>query len=71
VRCDVAVEIAWQSATSASFGLYLDGVLKQMLGGLNTSARTLDSVRLGPSGGLTRNVSGTEYFDSFVSSRSS
>ena len=64
-----AIEIDWQSAASASFRLYIDGVLKQTLSGLNTSAYLLDSVRLGPSGGLGGGSSGTEYFDSFVSNR--
>jgi hypothetical protein len=64
-----AIEIAWQSAASASYSLYIDGALKQTLSGLNTSARKLESVRLGPSAGLTRNMSGTEYYDAFVSSR--
>jgi hypothetical protein len=64
-----AIEIAWQSAASASFSLYIDGALKQTLSGLNTSAYLLDSVRLGPSGGLGGGSSGTEYFDSFVSNR--
>jgi hypothetical protein len=65
-----AIEIAWQSAASASFNLYIDGVLRQTLTGLNTSAYLLDSVRLGPSTGLS-GVSGTEYFDDFVSTRAS
>jgi len=65
-----AIEIAWQSATSASFSLYIDGTLKRTLTGLNTSASLLDSVRLGPSAGLS-GVSGTEYFDAFVSTRTS
>ncbi|HJX60967.1 MAG TPA: multicopper oxidase domain-containing protein [Dehalococcoidia bacterium] len=66
-----AIEIAWQSATNASFSLYIDGVLRQTRTGLNTNTRKLDSVRLGPSVGLTIGTSGTEYFDSFVSTRNS
>ena len=66
-----AIEIAWQSSVSASFSLYIDGVLKQTLSGLNTSARKLESVLLGPSSGLTRSMSGTEYYDAFVSGRNS
>jgi len=66
-----AIEIDWQSAASASSRLYIDGVLKQTLSGLNTSAYLLDSVRLGPSAGLGGGSSGTEYFDSFVSNNSS
>jgi hypothetical protein len=61
------IEIAWQAGSSASFSLYIDGALKQTLTGLNTSAYTLDAVRLGPSGGISAGSSGTEYFDAFVS----
>ena len=64
-----AIEIAWQSATSAAFSLYIDGLLRQSLSGLNTSAYTIRSVQLGPSAGLSGSP-GSEYFDSFVSGRS-
>jgi hypothetical protein len=64
-----AIEIAWQSASSASFNLYLDGSLKQTLAGLNTGSYTIRSVHLGPQAGLSGSP-GVEYFDSFVSSRS-
>ncbi|MGZ8174688.1 MULTISPECIES: S8 family serine peptidase [Methylobacter] len=63
------VEIAWQSGTSASFQLYTDGVLRQTLSALNTSAYSLDTVRLGTSTGLVNTASGTLYFDAFASTR--
>jgi hypothetical protein len=63
-----AVEIAWQSGTSASFSLYTGGTLRQTLTGQNTSAFTLETVQLGPQGSLT-NLSGTIYFDTFASTR--
>lgn len=63
-----AIEIAFQSAGSASFTLYIDGAAQQTLTGLNTSAYTIKSVRLGPQGTLS-GVSGTEYFDTFASTR--
>lgn len=63
-----AIEIAWQSGTSASFSLYTGGTLRQTLTGLNTSAQLLETVRMGPQGSLS-GVSGTMYFDSFVSTR--
>jgi hypothetical protein len=63
-----AVEIGWQSSSSASVSLSIGGTLKQTLTGLNTSASTLEAVRLGPQGSLS-GVSGTMYFDSFVSTR--
>jgi subtilisin family serine protease len=62
------IEIAWQSGSSASFSLYLDGSLKQTAANLNTGAYTLRSVRLGPSAGLSGSP-GSEYFDGFVSTR--
>jgi hypothetical protein len=64
-----AIEIAWQSAASASASLYIDGALQQTLTGLNTSAFTLESVRLGPSAGLVAASTGTMYFDVFDSTR--
>jgi hypothetical protein len=64
-----AIEIAWQSGTGAAFDLHIDGALKQSLGKLNTSAYLLDSVRLGPSEGLSLGMSGAEYYDAFVSTR--
>jgi hypothetical protein len=63
-----SIEIAWESALSASFSLYIDGALKQTLTGLNTSIRTLDKVRLGPQGNLN-SAAGAEYFDNFASTR--
>jgi serine protease AprX len=63
------IEIAWQSGTSASFQLYIDGALKQTLSALNTSAYVVDTVRLGPSAGLVNATSGNLYFDAFASTR--
>ena len=64
-----SIEIAWQSASSASFSLYVDGALRQTLAGLNTSAYRLETVRLGPASGLSASMSGSEYYDAFVSTR--
>jgi subtilisin family serine protease len=64
-----SIEIAWQSANSAAFSLYIDGAAKQTLAGLNTGAYTIRSVQLGPQSGLSGSP-GAEYFDNFVSSRS-
>jgi FtsP/CotA-like multicopper oxidase with cupredoxin domain len=63
-----AVEIDWSSATSAAFRFYTGGALRQTFTGINTSAFRLDTVRLGPQGSWT-SVTGTIYFDSFVSTR--
>ena len=63
-----AIEIAWQSGATASASLYVGGVLRQTMTGLNTSAYTVDNVRLGPQGTLPT-ATGTVYLDSFVSTR--
>jgi subtilisin family serine protease len=63
-----AIEIAWQSGSSASASLYTGGALRITLTKLNTSAYTLDTVRLGPQGSLGT-ISGTALFDSFASTR--
>jgi hypothetical protein len=65
-----AIEIAWQTGSSASFVLYTDGAARQTLSRLNTAAYTIKSVRLGPSAGLSGSP-GSEYFDSFVSNSNS
>jgi hypothetical protein len=49
----------------------VDGVLQQTLTGLNTAAFTVDTVLLGPSGGLVATAGGTPYFDQFESRRTS
>ena len=64
-----SIEIDWQSAASATARLYVDGVLRRTLSGLNTSAYLVDSAQLGPSLGLVGAASGTEYFDHFESRR--
>ncbi len=64
-----AIEIAWASGPAASFSLYVHGGLQRTLTGLNTSAYTLEAVRLGPSAGLVGAASGTQYYDAFVSRR--
>jgi FtsP/CotA-like multicopper oxidase with cupredoxin domain len=63
-----AIEIAWQSGTTAQNSLYINGTLRQIMT-LNTSAYKLDAVRLGPSAGLVAGAAGVMYFDSFMSTR--
>jgi hypothetical protein len=63
------LELAWASARSASVILLVNGTAAGTLSGIDTSAYTLEEVRLGPSGGLSSSMSGTEYFDHFVSDR--
>lgn len=64
------VRLDWQSANAATARFFIDGAQVGTLAG-NTSAFTLDAVRLGPSAGLTGGTSGNEYFDGYVSSRAS
>jgi subtilisin family serine protease len=66
-----SIEIAWEAKTSASFSIYIDGVLVETLTNLDTNNYRLDRIRLGPSGGLNSSTTGTEYFDAFLSTRSS
>jgi hypothetical protein len=63
-----SLELAWQSGTAAPVSLAVDGSVQQTMT-LNTSANMLKSVLLGPSGGLVTGMAGTEYFDAFVSTR--
>ena len=65
-----ALEVMWEAGTNASFSLYIDGVRRQQLTGLDTSGYTLTRVRLGAVAGVTGATSGIEYFDEFVSKRS-
>ncbi len=65
-----SIEISWASGASTSASIYVDGILRQTLTGLNTSAFKVESVRLGPSvGALGASASGVMYFDDFVSRR--
>jgi hypothetical protein len=66
-----AIEIAWASAASASFSLYVDGALQQTLSALNTSSWKLETTWLGPSAGLATGVSGTEFYDDYAMTRTS
>jgi hypothetical protein len=65
-----AVEVVWRSGVGVSFSLYVDGVQRQVRNNLNTSAYTLERVQMGPSAGLAGTLSGTQYFDAFLSKRS-
>lgn len=65
-----AVEVLWSSGASVPFVLYVDGVQRAIANNRNTSAYTLEAVRMGPSSGLAGTLSGTQYFDEFISKRS-
>jgi hypothetical protein len=64
-----ALEVGWQSAKAASVTLWLDGSVAASLTNQDTSAARIETARMGPSTGLTSSTSGTEYFDSFASTR--
>jgi|WetSurMetagenome_2_1015567.scaffolds.fasta_scaffold436944_2 hypothetical protein len=69
-----AIEIAWQAAltTSSSDGslsLWIDGTLKQTRRNVANGTYRLDEARLGVVSAVTSGISGTEYFDAFVSTR--
>lgn len=65
-----AIEISWQAAASGSLRLWTNGTLRETKTSLANGAQSLDSVRLGPQD-LTVGISGTLYFDDFLSNRGS
>ncbi len=71
-----AIEVAWQAASTTNgsngtISLWVDGIQKQAKTGLANGSYRVEDVRLGPSGGAGNGVSGTVYFDSFASNRTS
>lgn len=67
------IEVHWQAATSPSgtdglLSLWLGDVLVETRGGVANGDLLLEEVRLGPQF-IGSNISGTEYYDAFVSSR--
>ncbi len=68
------IEIEWRAATApgadnGSFTLWIDGVQKAHLGGLDNEARPLETVKLGAVAGIDSGTAGTFYLDSFESWR--
>lgn len=63
------IGLTWQSSENAEFKLLLNGEVHETLSGLNTSASRLETVWLGPSAGVSIEMSGTMYFDGFHSQR--
>lgn len=69
-----ALEIQVQAAGAAgandgTASLYLDGVLKQTLTGIDNDTLSVDSVRMGAVYGIDTGTRGTIYFDEFDSRR--
>jgi hypothetical protein len=68
------VELDWQGATAAGANdggltLWIDGVQKASLSGIDNDTRRIDRARLGPVGGIDAGTRGTYYFDAFESRR--
>jgi len=68
------IETDWKasSASGANNGylsLWIDDALKQTLSNVDNDTRRVDEARLGPLSGIDSGTSGTEYFDAFVSRR--
>lgn len=65
------IEFDWRAAANGGLTLWIDGVQKANLTGVNNSNRLVDMVRLGPVAGITNGTRGVEYFDAFSSHRRS
>jgi len=68
------VELDWQAATAAGANdggltLWIDGVQRANLSGIDNDTRRIDRARLGPVGGIDAGTRGTYYFDAFESRR--
>jgi uncharacterized protein YjiK len=68
------VEVDWRAATAAganngSLTLWLDGIQKANLTGVNNDTRRIDRIRLGAVAGIDTGTRGTYYFDTFESRR--
>ena len=66
-----ALELGWQSASAAIVRLWIDGSQASATGALDTHGIVIETVRLGPSAGVTSTMAGELRFDRFVSSRGS
>jgi hypothetical protein len=66
-----AIEVDWRSGSAGGLTLWIDGVQRADLTGVNNSTRRIDGVRLGALDGLDSGTRGTYYFDAFDSRRTS
>ena len=69
------IELAWKAASTArgndgTVSLWLDGSLKQTLGGIANGGYRLEDILLGPQA-IPSGTSGAEYFDAFSSTHNS
>ena len=68
-----SIEIGWQAATTSggtngSLTLWIDGASKQTVTGVANGSARVETARLGPQN-IGSGISGTEYLDSFASTR--
>jgi hypothetical protein len=68
------IELGWQAsgavgANNGSLALWIDGVQRASLSGLDNDTRQIDRVQLGAVSGIDRGTRGTCYFDAFESRR--
>lgn len=71
-----AIEVDWQAATgvganNGSITLWIDGVSKETISAVDNDTLRVEETRMGPLTGIDVGTSGTVYFDSFESRRSS
>jgi hypothetical protein len=66
-----SVEVYWKAGSSTTFRMYLNGALQPgnpLIGSVNSNTSQITTVRLGPQNVPAASI-GAEYFDSFVSTR--
>jgi hypothetical protein len=71
-----AIELDWRAASAAgandgSLTLWIDGLERYTLGGVDNDGKRVDQVRLGPLSGIDTATRGATLFDSFESRRES
>ena len=69
-----AIEFDWQAATAVGANngrltLWVDGVQKAQVTGVDNDTRRIERIRLGPLASIDAGTSGTYYFDNFESRR--
>jgi hypothetical protein len=68
------IELDWRAATgvganNGALTLWIDGIQKANLTGVDNDTRRIDRVRLGAASGIDTGTRGTYYFDAFESRR--
>ncbi|MBE0695567.1 MAG: hypothetical protein IH586_01460, partial [Anaerolineaceae bacterium] len=69
-----SIEFDWQAASAAgandgSLAMWIDGVQKVSLTGIDNDTRSVEKVQLGAIANIDPGTSGTIYFDAFQSGR--